>query len=55
MSIVLRKDDFVCASIWGYLLEAANIETYEVIGGKVVDREIEELDFTPIKSIGEKL
>ena len=55
MSVVLRKDDFVCASIWVYLLEAANIETHEIIGGKLVDREIEELDFTPIKSIGEKL
>tara|TARA_R110002020_G_scaffold101433_1_gene238935 strand:+ start:670 stop:837 length:168 start_codon:yes stop_codon:yes gene_type:complete len=55
MSIVLRKDDFRDASIWEWLLETAGIETHVMVAGRVIDTEIEELDFTPVNCKGSSL
>ena len=48
MSIVLRKDDFRDASIWEWLLETVGIETHVMVAGRVIDTEIEEINFTPV-------
>jgi len=55
MNVVLRKDDFVDASMWEYLLESAGIETRVVVAGRIIDTEIEELDFTPVRCKGSSL
>ena len=52
MSIVLRKDDFIDASVWECLLETAGIETHVVVAGRIISTEIEELDFTPVRCKG---
>jgi|TARA_R100000656_G_scaffold39387_1_gene32981 hypothetical protein len=55
MFVVLQKDDFVNADVWEWLLEATGLETHTVINGKVVDKEIEEINFTPVLCKGEEL
>ena len=52
MNIILRKDDFVDASMWEYVLDAAGIETQVLVAGRIIDTEIEELAFTPIECKG---
>ena len=54
MSIVLRKDDFRDASIWEWLLETVGIETHVMVAGRVIDTEIEEINFTPVLCKGKK-
>ena len=55
MVVLLRREDFVDPSVWEWVIESAGLETHTTINGKVVDKEIEEINFTPVLCKGEQL